>query len=323
MIRLVVLSAILSISLFASSQQKIEVEIGEKAMSKGQQMAISILIPDATPEVIESLWKKYVKDRSISEKIGSLASQVGDIFKSAENQAGHDKRKVEKNGDELFVRSIEETTILNHSMDVYARMTKLPEGCIFSTFFQYTDSVFINESNIDPDRLQNLKSYVRDFGVIAYQDVVDEQIKEAKKDVSKQENVLKDFESDIRKEGKTISRCESDSMEFENEVLEIQGGIKVMDESIQTKKTALVSEKKGTENYDRIKSELKDMDKEKSKNFNKIKSLKSKIKSKGLDIKSAKSTITELEKKMEIQRTVIAEKEQIVEQLVQKKDEIK
>ncbi len=307
----------------AHSQQKIEVETGEKNMSQGQQMAITVFIPEASIKFVDPLWRKYINNRSFGERIGNLATQVGNIFRSEENQVKKDKLKVEKKGDEWYVRSIEETNISEHSMDVYARATDLPTGCQFSAFFQYTDSVFINESNVDAERIQNMKTFIYDFGVEVYQDVVDDQIKAAKKEVSEQEGIQKNIESDTRKEEKEITRCESDIQEYEASILEIQNDIKQLDESNEAKKLIFAGLTKEDAQYDYTKGVLKDIKKEKSKNFRKIKSLKAKIKSKELDIKKAKSNIVENDIKVKDQQKVIEDKEAIVDKLEEKKENIK
>jgi len=304
--QLVLLSAFLSFCLLASSQQKIEVETGEKSMSKGQQMAFTIIIPEAKVKDIEPIWKKYVNNRGFGERIGNL----------------RDKLKVEKIEDEWYVRSIEKETITNHSMDVYARMAELPNGCQFSAFFQYTDSIFINESNVDAERILNIKNYIRDFGVVAYKSVVDDQIKEAKKEVSNQEDILKDMESVTRKEEKSITRFESDIQEFNAGIFEVEGDIVKLNEIIEAKKVTFSTLTKKTPEYDAAKKEQKELAKEKSKHFGKVKSLKGKIKSKEQDIKSAQGKIAENELKLVRQRMVIQEKEMIVERLIQKKENI-
>ncbi|MDO8928416.1 MAG: hypothetical protein Q7W54_05445 [Bacteroidota bacterium] len=309
-------------ALNASSQYKVEVETGEKSMSKGTQMAFTVMIPEAKTEEVEPLWKKYVNNRSVGERISNLTTQVGNIFKSEENKASRDHLKVEKKGGELYVRSIEVNKISNFSMDVYARTTQLAEGCQFSAFFQYTDSAFINESNVDDDRILSLKSYIRDFGVEAYQSVVDKQIKEAKKEVSKQEGVLKDIESKTKKEEKSITRYESDIQKSNARIFEVENDIVRVNEIITLKKTSFSAMLKGTPEFDEAKKELKALEREKSGCFREIKSLKGKIKSKEMDIKSAKNTIEKNELYRIKQQLVIQEKEQLVGPLVKKKEGI-
>ena len=320
--RLILFSVFLAFFLHANSQEKLDVVVGKKTMSKGEHMGITLIIPETNPKDVEPLWKKFVNNRSFGERLGNLATQVGNIFKSEENQTARDKLKVEKNGDEFYVRSIEQSSITNHPMDIYARLTQLPEGCQFSAFFQYTDSIFIDESNADKERIESMKSYIREFGVLAYRSVVDEQIKNAKKEVSKQEGVLKDIESDSRKEEKAISRYEVDIQEYNAGIREVQNDIKRLDETIATKKLAFSQLKKDDLDYGTSKAELKTLARDKSKNFGKIKSLNAKIRSKEMDIKSSKGKVTQNDLRLSKQQLVIDEKESIVSQLEKKKEQI-
>lgn len=316
------LFAAMMMALNASSQYKVEVETGEKNMSKGSQFAFTVMIPEAKSKDVEPEWKKYINNRSAGERISNLATQVGNIFKNEENKASRDRLKVETNGNELYVRSIEVNKITNFSMDVYVRITELPEGCQFSAFFQFTDSVFINESNVDAERILSLKTYIRDFGVEAYKSVVDDQIKEARKEVSRQENILKDIEKETKKEEKAITRHESDIQEYNAGIFGVENDIVRLNETIELKKTAFSSLTKGTPEYDGAKKELKDLEKGKSSYFKDIKSFKGKIKSKELDIKTAKNNIANNETNLKKQQLVIQGKEQIVDQLIKKKEGI-
>lgn len=316
------LLVLFSISMLAKAQQKIEVETGEKNMSKGQQMAVIVLIPEAKPADVEPVWKKYINNRSFGERVGNLAVQIGNLFKNEDNKVNRDKLKVEKNGDELYVRSIEEAILSKHSMDIYARMTELPQGCQFYAFFQYTDSVFINESNVDQEHIENMKSYIRNFGVEVYKNVVDEQIKEARKEVTKQEDALEDIQSASKKQEKAIARYETDIQEYNAGIVDVEADIKRLDENITPKKIALEALTKKTPEYDAAKKELKELSKEKSGYFGKIKSLKSKIKSKETDINTAKGKITQNDIQLNKQQLVIQAKQKIVDQLIAKKEAI-
>lgn len=316
------LFAAMMMALNASSQYKVEVETGEKNMSKGTQMAFTVMIPEAKSKDVEPVWKKYVNNRSVGERISNLATQVGNIFKSEENKSNRDRLTVETKGGEMYVRSIEVNKISKYSIDVYARITELPEGCQFSAFFQYTDSAFINESNVDAERILSLKTYIHDFGVEAYKSVIDDQINEAKKEVSLQKRILKSIESKTRKNEKLINRCESDIQEYNAGIFEVENDIVRLDETIELKKTAFSSLLKGTSEYDGAKKELKELEKGKSKYFKEIKSLKGKIKSIELDIKSAKNNIAVNDQDLKKQQMVIQGKEQIVDQLIKKKEGI-
>ena len=320
--RIIFFLGMVVLSINASSQYVVEVETGEKNMSKGLQMAFTVVIPEAKSSDIEPVWRKYVNNRSVGERISNLATQVGNIFRSDENKADRDRLRVEKKGDELYVRSVEEDKISKHSLDVYARITEVPDGCQFSAFFQYTDSAFITESNVDAERILSLKAYIRDFGVEAYKSVVDDQIKQANKEVSNQEDVLKDIEAKTKKEEKAITRFEGDIQEFNAGIFEVESDIVRLNETITAKKVAFAAFAKGTPEYDLAKKELKDLEKQKSGYFRDIKSLKGKIKSKELNIRSAKDEIADNDQSVKKQKLVIEEKQKIVEQLIGKKEGI-
>ena len=320
--RLVFLFAAMFMALYASSQYKVKVETGEKNMSKGAQMAFTVMIPEARSKAIEPVWKKYVNSRSVGERMSNLATQVGNVFKSKEKKSKRDRLSVQKKGDELFVRSIEINNISRYSIDVYARMTEMPEGVQLSAFFQYTDSAFINESNVDAERILSIKTYIHDFGVEAYKSVVDDQIKEAKKVVSGQKRILKSIESKTRAKEKAITRFESDIQEYNASIFETENDVVRVDDIITLKKTAFSLLVKETLEYDAAKKELKELEKQKSKYFRQIKAFKGNIKSKELGIKSAKKKIAENEVKVGKQQQVIEEKELIVEKLMQKKEGI-
>lgn len=306
----------------AQAQQKIEVEVGEKNMSKGLQMAITVFIPEAKTKDVGPVWKNYINNRSFGERMGNLATGIGNIFRNEDNQVKRNILKVDKIGDEWYVRSIEQSSLTYHSLDVYARSSDLPEGCQFNAFFQYTDSVFINESNIDAERLETMKSFIHDFGVEAYRSVVDVQIEEAQKEVSNQEKILKKIETNTRKEEKAISRCEVDVHEYAAEIKGVENDIARTDEIVAEKKFAFSTIAKDDTAYDVAKLALKDLAKTKSKSFKSIKSLRSKIKSKEMDIKSSKSKIARDEVKVISQQKVIEEREQIVRDLELKKERI-
>lgn len=320
--RILLITALIFAGFGIRAQQKVEAGTELMMMSKGQQLAFTVVVPEAKAKDLEPTWKKYVNNRSIGERFSNFTTQIGNLFRSKENQASRDKLKVEKNGDEFYVRAIKETALTKHPIDIYARITELTDGSKLSAFFQYTDSVFINNDNADQERIQNFKSYIRDFGVAAYQNVVEDQIDAAKQEVKKQESVLKDIESNSKKEAKAIGRYETDIQEYNAEISTTENDIARLDENMTSKKTAFEMMTKSTPEYDLAKKELKSLSKEKSKYFDKIKSAKSKIKSKEMDIKSAKNKIAQNDSAEKKQQEVIDGKQKIVDQLVEKKNSI-
>lgn len=310
------------IVLHASGQYRVEVETGEKKMSKGNQTAFTVMIPDSKTAEVEALWRKHVNVRPAGERITNLNTQIGNIFKSKENRSKRNSLKMVRNGDELYFRAVEIDRISNVPMDVYANLTQLPEGSQLSVFFQYTDSVFINESNVDEDQFASTMDYVRNFGVEAYRTIVNNNIKLASKAVTKEQNRLKDLQTSTLREEKSILRNETAIQEFKEKIIQLKNDSANMIEPIELKAEELAELHKDSAEYLVVEKELKELQREKSRHGREIRILKTKIKSKELDIQSARNQIAENELEEENQTKVIENKQQIAEQLIREKGEI-
>ncbi|HET6557083.1 MAG TPA: hypothetical protein VFG54_07185 [Prolixibacteraceae bacterium] len=320
--RLFFLSLGILIALHVRSQYRIEVETGEKKMSKGNQTAFTIMIPDAKTDEIQVLWRKYVNIRPSGERIDNLNTQIGNIFRSRENRVKRENLKMIRNGDELFIRSVEIDRISNYPMDVYARVTQLPEGSQLSAFFQYTDSVFIDESNVDQNKLILLQHYVRDFGVEAYKTVMDKNIKLANKAVSKEQNRLKELQASILREEKAILRNETAIQEFKNRIAQLKADSASLIETIDIRENEIAEMNQDSVEYMLLERELTELEKQKLRYAREVKTLKTRIKSKELDIESARNQITSNELEMDNQVKVIENKQQVAEELIREKGEI-
>jgi len=318
----IILLVSMSMAFYANSQNKIEVETLEKEMSQGPQTAFTVLIPESKVQEIETRWKKYVNNRTVNERFKNLTTQVGNIFKSKEKKTSRDRLKMDKTGDELHVRSIELDKISSYPMDIYAIVTQLPQGCQLSAFFQYTDSVFIDPSNTDEDRLDLITDFVYDFGVEAYKNVMDENIKLANREVSREESVLKELNASIQRAEKSIIRDETLIQEYNSKISELRNDSASMIETIDLKKEELSEMQEDSLDYLQTKAELKSLEREKTRFPREIRMLKGKIKSKELEIQSAKKLIAANELELKNQEAVILEKQQIAEELIREKGEI-
>ncbi|HAH26315.1 MAG TPA: hypothetical protein DCL77_21540 [Prolixibacteraceae bacterium] len=306
----------------ANSQNKIEVQTTEKEMTQGPQTAFTMLIPKSKAKEVEMLWNKYVNNRPANERFKNLTTGVGNIFKSKDKKTKRDPLKMEKKGDELHVKSIELDKISLYPMDIYAVINQLPEGCQLSAFFQYTDSVFINPSNTPEDRLNLISDFVRDFGREAYKNVVDEHIKLANRDVSREESNLKELHAGIQRAEKSITRDETLIQQYNTKISELRNDSASMIEAIASKKKEFSEMSKDSADFENTKAELKSQEKEKARIPREIRLLEGKIKSKELDIESARNQIAENELEIKNQQAVVQEKQQIAEELIREKGEI-
>lgn len=307
------------LALHGHSQYRIEVETGPKKMSKGDQLAFTIMIPDAKTDEIEVLWKKYVNIRPSGERIDNLNTQIGNIFRKKENRMKRETLKMVRNGEELYIRSVEIDRISNYPLDVYARLIQLVEGCRLSAFFQYTDSAFINEENVDENKLALLQNYVREFGVEAYKTVMDKNIKLANKEVTKEQNRLKELQASTQREEKSILRNETAIQEFKDRIAQLKADSASLIETIDIREDEIASMDKDSVEFMLLDRELDELEKQKTRYAREIRTLKTRIKSKELDIESAHNQIATNELEIDNQTKVIENKQQVAEELIREK----
>ena len=320
--QLIILLVGMSMALYANSQNNIEVETLEKEMSQGPQTAFTVLIPESKAQDIEIHWNKYLNNRPANERFKNLTTQVGNIFKSKEKKTRRNRLKMNKTGDELHVRSIALDKISSYPMDIYAILTQLPEGCQLSAFFQYTDSVFIDPSNTDENKMDVIADFVYDFGVEAYRTVVDENIKLANREVSREESILKGLHASILRAEKAILRDETLIQEYNSRISELKNDSANIIETIALKKKEFSEIHEDSLDYEVTKAELKALEREKASFPREIRTLKGKIKFKELAIESARNQIAANEIEIENQEAIIQEKQQIAEEFIRKKGEI-
>lgn len=316
------LSWCLLIALSVRSQYRVEVETGEKNMSKGNHTAFTVLIPDAKTSEVETLWKKYVNIRPSGERIDNLNTQIGNLFRSKENRVKRDILKMTKSGDELTIRSVEIDRVSNSPMNVYARLTQRPEGSLLSAFFEYPDSVFLDESIVDENKLLLLQGYVRDFGVEAYKAVMDNNIKSANKEVSKENSRLKELQANTVRAEKSIIRNETAIQELKDRIAHFKSDSLSLVETIELKAEEIDTMDQSSVQYLLMERELKELENQKTRYAREIRTIKNRIKSKEMDIESARNQITSNELEMDNQAKVIENKQQMAEELIRKKGEI-
>jgi DNA repair exonuclease SbcCD ATPase subunit len=320
--RLFLVSLLIIIALRIGAQNKVEVDVSGKKMSKGEHTAFTVVIPNSDTEGVTAAWRKYVNVRPAGERIDNLNTQIGNIFRNKDKRFKREKLKMVRNGEELYIRSVDIDQIASSPMDVYATVSQLPEGCQLSAFFQYTDSTFIDEGNVEENLLNSVQDYVRNFGVETYRNIMDNNIKVASKAVTREQNRLKDLQASTLREEKSILRNESAIQEFKAKISQLQKDSANSVQNIASKEEELAELDKDSADYMLVDKELTLLGKEKLRIAREIRSLKTRIKSRELDIESAKNQIASNELEIDNQTKLIENKQQVAEQLIREKGEI-
>ncbi|MCY1722251.1 hypothetical protein OU798_17995 [Prolixibacteraceae bacterium Z1-6] len=316
----------------AEAQEKVEVEVSEKEMSEGIQTAFTVFIPESSAKSVTKEWEKFINERSIFEFATKGTTQtfekafmgISNIF--SDDKKVYSKRSLkieERAGNELIAFNVVHEDISNLYLDVIAKISAVDSGVYVNSFIKYADSVFISEANTSVDNLNTIKEYIRQFGVETYKIVVAEQVESEEKELKKQEDILKDSKRAIKQLDKSIGRydTEIDQHKYDTKVLtrELEG----IEERLQMAKGALRNTKKKSEEYYLIKEKVKEVENERKKNLNSLKSNKNKISKNQSAIKDAENQIIANEKIQAIQSEVIKKKELRVEEYKTKYSNIK
>lgn len=312
--KLLTLCIFLSIAILGIAQEKIQVSVEQKEMSQGTQTAFRVTIPETTPKLVEKEWKKYINERSLFEFATKGTSQsvekafmgVSNIFSKDKKSYSKHSLKVEKVGNELVVKNILNEEVINHRMDVIASISVVDEGVCLSSFFKYSDSTFISESNVNEDILSTLKNYIREFGIETYEDIVQEQVDVELALLKEQEGILVRLERENESLHKSIGSDDADIEEFQYNINSLVKDLERIEESISKIKVSLNEVERKSVEYDSIKEDLKFKEKERDKNLKKQKSYKNKIKRNQTNIQKENSDILENQKEQELQKEVIS-----------------
>ncbi len=308
---------------FAYSQGTIEVKMAEKTMSKGLKTAFEVTIPEANFKDTEEIWKKYVNSHSFGKKVGQLTIHIGNVFRDTESRKDLENLKVEKKGDEYFVRSVVHDELTTLPMDIFAKITRLEEGTQLSAFFQYTDSVFINEENSDAELLDSFKSYLHEFGVEVYRNEVNQQIKEAESLLREEEKTQKSFEREVGRLERSIGKDESKITDYEANIINQNAQLKVVETKTAEQRDQLRTYEKKSADYVTTKDYLKSLKKERNNILSDIKKQKKRILNNKLDIQKYRAEINKILANQLTQQSVIEENQKNIADLEAKFEAIK
>lgn len=322
MIQLLVISGF-----FALAQEPVEVTVELKKMSKGEQSAFTVFIPESNSKMVESNWKKFINERSFFEFLTKGTSNtvekvwigISNIFSSEKKTFNKNSLKVEKSGDELIVKNVIHEQITKDHVDVYARVTQTEKGVFLSSFFQYSDSVFINETNVNEDIITSLKNYIREFGISTYQKVVDDQIEKEEKVLHSMDMDLKRLENKNSSYHNSISRYESDIDKYNNNIWMANNDLISIENQITQLKDSQRNYGKKSLEYDTFKKELSDKSKDRKKGYRDIKRQKSKIRKAESNIRDIQSDIIINGKDQDIQIEIIEKQKTRIKEFENKK----
>ncbi len=287
-----------TITLFASlflsmqlvySQATIEVKEEIKAISRGEQPAFVVEIPDGVYETIRKDWVKFLESGT--------------------------KLKVEAVSNELNIHGAVFKKITLDSVNVYSSVYNLDSSVRVIACFEL-DSVFISGMAQDPKQKEMaaaLKTAVREFAVEQYIEVYADKLVAENKQLQTLEKERLDKENAIEKNQKSIKGDEESIRRSEENIQVVEGDIEVKNGEIKNKKAVVASLKSyDPEGYKVADKELGELEREKKKMEKEREKEHKNIVEYKNDIKEAERSIKQLEEEVEgIEQQISDQKDRI------------
>jgi vacuolar-type H+-ATPase subunit I/STV1 len=253
------------------SQQIINVEQGPKDMSKGSRNAFTVVIPESKLKKVEKEWADYIKKGA--------------------------KGKVEELNGETILRTAFNKNISTTPFTIYSKFLETPAGVRLTAFILQNDSV---EFSSDPASDKNIASnkYVRDFAVLAYRDVVQEQVDAENDKLNKLKEELDELRKEEDKSIKKISGAKRDISKAELNTATAKSEILTKINQITTQKdvVARLSNSLGNEQKEAEKT-LKGLEDDKKKLERNIEKMGKDIDKSNEDIRNEERNIDESKRK--------------------------
>lgn len=296
---------LLFISLFLGmsilySQVTIEVKEEIKTISRGDQPAFVVEIPNGDYKTIEKEWIRFLEDGT--------------------------RLKVEAVSNELNIHGALFKNITLDSVNVYSSVYKLDSSIRVIACFEL-DSVFISSLSGNPRQIElaaALKSAVREFAVEQYIDVYKEKLEAENKQLQTLEKERLDKENAIEKNQKSIKGDEESIRRSEENIEIIEGDIELKNTEIKNKKAVVASLKSyDPEGYKVADKELNGLEREKNKMEKEREKEHKNIVEYNNDIKESERSIKMLEEEVEGIEQQIADQKDRITQIKDEKDRIK
>ena len=168
----------------------VDVTQEKKTMSKGENMAVIVKIPEADIKTVQKGWEKAIKNKT--------------------------KSKIQKELNETWIASTLLREIYQEPIAVYGKVIATPEGVDVIAFFEI-DSVFINQ-NKDEDKVASASQFMHKFGVGQYRLAVTDQLKNEEKKLKDLKQRLSKLQKENEKLHKSIKANESNIINKESDI---------------------------------------------------------------------------------------------------------
>ncbi len=290
---------ILACASFAQSisfaQQKIEVTEGKRPMSKGDNNAFIIEVPQTKTADLQKSWTNYLKSNT--------------------------KEKIVNEKGEIFVLATVIQRLNDKSLNLYSRFQETTVGTNINTFYQI-DDVFVTSENNASVAL-SVKSFLFDFGKQAYAEAVQVEL-------DREQKTLKDLEKELdglhKEEDKELKNVDK----YKREIEKAEDVIKVKKNEQDLKQKEITAQKEKmigvSLNADEKKLQdklIKGMEGDKNSLIKAQDGARKDIKSNEGSIKSSERNLANIKHNIDVKNASIGKQKELISKVQEKLANIK
>jgi hypothetical protein len=230
------------IPLFLNAQKKIEVTQENVTMSKGNQPAYKVIIPEANLDIVTKEWTKLIRQDT--------------------------KSKVEVMGSELNITGTLIKEIYQEPFNIYSALVGADSAVKLFAVFEI-DSMFFtageNNNTLHGEKTDNaIKVFIRNFAVSQYKTAVQDKVDNEEKKLSKLNKEFEDLTKQVESDRKEIKENEQNIKNSQDAIAAYEKDNERKAAEIDAKKEANAIIKDDPELLKVAKNQLKDLEKEKS-----------------------------------------------------------
>lgn len=287
------LFSLLALTLLAQNQ--LEVKDIKKNMSDGEHVGMSILIPDATQDMVKKPWEDAIRGKS--------------------------KSKAQTVGEEVQIKGTLIPLISNDSMNVYTLFTPSKDGVKMDVWYELKEHGYIDVSK--EKYYLPAKKFLYDFAVVQYKEVVKMEIDEAD---DKLDDLDKEFKKLAKEHDKLLAEVSDNKVKIENTKNEISTNESDQERQrdlIQAQKKKVFEAAKLSEDAKKQEEKnLKSLEKDLEKMVKENEKLHDDIVDYEADIREADREIKENETARELKSEQIADQKKLIAKLKDKLENI-
>lgn len=288
-----VILAIFSANLFA--QESLKITEAARPMSKGSNNAFTVEVPQIKSADLQKSWTNYLKNNT--------------------------KAKILNEKGEIFTLGAIINKVTDRSINLYSRFQETTVGSNISVFYQI-DETFVSSEN-NPTVAVSAKTFLYDFGKIAYAEAVQAELDREQKVLKDLEKELEGLHKDEDKELKNIDKLKREIEKSEDLIKVKKNEQDLKQKEITAQKEKMIGVSLNAEEKKLQDKLLKGLESEKTSIIKAQDSARKDITKSEAGIKTSQRNLASVKNNIEAKNAAIAKQKELVAKVQDKLNRVK